>query len=145
MPKCPTLSYQWPITIATFFDLPVFKKSKTFQLFFCFFVCFFFRYHLHICCCQILIFVGLFFFNTYYLFFISHLSQKSQNNKVTRSFPAKSRQRKNGGKLACSAGVFFERAICSRKRHVETSPFPSFALAPTARVTISTLPNLSLS
>ena len=24
--------------------------------------------------------------------------------------------------LACSAGVFFERAICSRKRHVETSP-----------------------
>ena len=23
--------------------------------------------------------------------------------------------------LACSAGVFFERAICSRKRHVETS------------------------
>ena len=24
-------------------------------------------------------------------------------------------------RLACSAGVFFERAICSRKRHVETS------------------------
>ena len=24
-------------------------------------------------------------------------------------------------KLACSAGVFFERAICSRKRNVETS------------------------
>ena len=23
--------------------------------------------------------------------------------------------------LACSAGVFFERAICSQKRHVETS------------------------
>ena len=23
--------------------------------------------------------------------------------------------------LACSAGVFFELAICSRKRHVETS------------------------
>ena len=23
--------------------------------------------------------------------------------------------------VACSAGVFFERAICSRKRHVETS------------------------
>ena len=23
--------------------------------------------------------------------------------------------------LACSAGVFFERAICLRKRHVETS------------------------
>ena len=23
--------------------------------------------------------------------------------------------------LACNAGVFFERAICSRKRHVETS------------------------
>ena len=75
--------------------------------------------------------------------------------------------------LACSAGVFFERAICSRKRHVETSrreeemgrvkgsgegagresiffsppppPFPSFALAPTVRVTISTLPYLPLS
>ena len=76
--------------------------------------------------------------------------------------------------LACSAGVFFERAICSRNRHVETSrreeemgrvkgsgegagrekeknafpsppPFPSFALAPTVRVTISTLPNLPLS
>ena len=79
--------------------------------------------------------------------------------------------------LACSAGVFFERAIGSRKRHVETSrreeemgrvkgsgegagrekrkksiffspppsPFPSFALAPTVRVTISTLPNLPLS
>ena len=66
--------------------------------------------------------------------------------------------------IACSAGVFFERAICSRKRHVETSrreeemgrvkgsgegaprpPFPSFALAPTVRVTISTLPNLPLS
>ena len=76
--------------------------------------------------------------------------------------------------LACSAGVFFERAICSRKHHVETSrrdeemgeskgtgrgrgeriknavsffslpppPFPSFALAPTVRVTISALPNL---
>ena len=41
--------------------------------------------------------------------------------------------------IACSAGVFFERAICSRKRHVETS------LAPTVRVTISTLPNLPLS
>ena len=57
-------------------------------------------------------------------------------------------------RVACSAGVFFERAICSRKRHVETSrreeemgrvkgngyffsplsPFPSFALAPTVRV-----------
>ena len=80
-------------------------------------------------------------------------------------------------KVACSAGVFFERAICSRKRHVETSrreeemgrvkgsgegagrekrkrriflsppppPFPSFALASTVRVTISTLPNLPLS
>ena len=60
--------------------------------------------------------------------------------------------------VACSAGVFFERAICSRKRHVETSrreeemgrvkgsgegagrfsppppPFPSFALAPTVKV-----------
>ena len=58
-------------------------------------------------------------------------------------------------RIACSAGVFFERAICSRKRHVETSrteeemyfflpsppPFHSFALAPTVRVTISTLPN----
>ena len=53
--------------------------------------------------------------------------------------------------LACSAGVFFEREICSQKRHVETSqreevffsspppPFPPFALAPTVRVTISTL------
>ena len=81
--------------------------------------------------------------------------------------------------LACSAGVFFERAIYSRKCHVETSrreeemgrvkgsgegkgrekgkrrifflpspappPFPSFAIAPTVRVTISTLPNLPLS
>ena len=36
--------------------------------------------------------------------------------------------------LACSAGVFFERAICLRKRHVE--------IAPTVRVTISTPPNL---
>ena len=63
--------------------------------------------------------------------------------------------------LACSAGVFFERAICSRKRHVETfrrgngasqrergkggereekiffspppPPFPSFVLTPTVR------------
>ena len=26
-----------------------------------------------------------------------------------------------GDAIACSAGVFFERAICSRKRHVETS------------------------
>ena len=25
------------------------------------------------------------------------------------------------GEIACSAGVFFERAICLRKRHVETS------------------------
>ena len=81
------------------------------------------------------------------------------------------------GLLACSAGVLFERAVCSRKRHVETSrreeeigrvkgsgegagrekrileyffsppppPFPSFALTPTIRVTISTLPNLPLS
>ena len=58
-------------------------------------------------------------------------------------------------RVACSAGVFFERAVCSRKRHVETSrreeemghppPFPSFTLAPTVRVTISTLPNLPLS
>ena len=75
--------------------------------------------------------------------------------------------------LACSAGVFFQRAIRSRKRHVETPrgeeeigrvkgsggggegggiffsppppPFPSFALAPTVRLTISTLPNLPLS
>ena len=66
-----------------------------------------------------------------------------------------------GDAIACSAGVFFERAICSRRRHVETSrreeemgrvkgsgeggggrvfffsppppPFPSFALAPTVR------------
>ena len=31
--------------------------------------------------------------------------------------------KKNGKKkeLACSVGVFFERAICSRKCHVETS------------------------
>ena len=74
--------------------------------------------------------------------------------------------------VACSAGVFFERAICSRKRDVETSrreeeigrvkgsgegvgreyffsppppPFPFFALAPTVKVTTSTLPNLPLS
>ena len=68
---------------------------------------------------------------------------------------------------------FSEHAIFSQKRHVETSrreeemgqvkgsgegtgrekyfflpsssPFPSFALAPTVRVTISTLPNLPLS
>ena len=32
--------------------------------------------------------------------------------------------------VACSAGVFFERAICSRKRHVETSPPPPFLLSP---------------
>ena len=31
------------------------------------------------------------------------------------------RRAKASAKLACSAGVFFERAICSRKRHVETS------------------------
>ena len=75
------------------------------------------------------------------------------------------------GQLASSAGVFFERAIWSQKCHVETSlreeemgrvkgggerekinfflsspsPFPSFALVPTVRVTISTLPNLPLS
>ena len=58
-------------------------------------------------------------------------------------------------RVACSAGVFFERAVCPRKRHVETSRreeemghpplFPSFTLAPTVRVTISTLPNLPLS
>ena len=48
--------------------------------------------------------------------------------------------------LACSAGVFFERAICSR--HVETSRREEEmgpVLAPTVRVTISTLPNLPLS
>ena len=43
--------------------------------------------------------------------------------------------------LACSAGVFFERAICSRKCHVETSQREEA----TVRVTISTLPNLPLS
>ena len=80
-------------------------------------------------------------------------------------------------RVACSAGVFFQRAICSRKRDVETSrreeemgqvkrergevagrekrkvffsplplpPFLLFALAPTVRVTFSTLPNLPLS
>ena len=72
--------------------------------------------------------------------------------------------------IASSAGVFFERPrICSRnflkrggdgasqreqggggKREEifflpSPSPFPSFALAPTVRVTISTLPNLPLS
>ena len=43
--------------------------------------------------------------------------------------------------LACSAGVFFERAICSRKCHVETCQREEATL----RVTISTLPNLPLS
>ena len=43
--------------------------------------------------------------------------------------------------LACSAGVFFERAICSRKCHVETCQREEA----TVRVTISTLPNLPLS
>ena len=47
--------------------------------------------------------------------------------------------------VACSAGVFFERAICSRhveisRREEEMGP----VLAPTVRVTISTLPNLPL-
>ena len=61
--------------------------------------------------------------------------------------------------LAWSVGVFFERAIWSRKRHVETSRREeemgrvkgtgkgALALAPTVRsvrVTIGTLPNLSL-
>ena len=54
-----------------------------------------------------------------------------------------------GRSLACSAGVFFERAICSRKRGVETSrreeEIGRVALAPTVRVTTSTLPNLPLS
>ena len=48
--------------------------------------------------------------------------------------------------VACSAGVFFERAICSH--HVETSRREEEmgpVLAPTVRVTISTLPNLPLS
>ena len=48
--------------------------------------------------------------------------------------------------VACSPGVFFERAICSR--HVETSRREEEmgpVLAPTVRVTISTLPNLPLS
>ena len=31
------------------------------------------------------------------------------------------RSRQKVIRIACSAGVFFERAICSRKRHVETS------------------------
>ena len=31
------------------------------------------------------------------------------------------RQLRSFTNIACSAGVFFERAICSRKRHVETS------------------------
>ena len=48
--------------------------------------------------------------------------------------------------VACSPGVFFERAICSR--HVETSRREEEmgpVLAPTVRITISTLPNLPLS
>ena len=48
--------------------------------------------------------------------------------------------------VACNAGVFFERAICSR--HVETFQREEEmgpVLAPTVRVTISTLPNLPLS
>ena len=48
--------------------------------------------------------------------------------------------------VACSPGVFFERAICSR--HVETSRREEEmgpVLASTVRVTISTLPNLPLS
>ena len=48
--------------------------------------------------------------------------------------------------VACSPGVFFERAICSH--HVETSRREEEmgpVLAPTVRVTISTLPNLPLS
>ena len=47
--------------------------------------------------------------------------------------------------VACSAGVFFERAICSRKRHVETSRREEEMWRVTVRVTISTLPNLPLS
>ena len=46
--------------------------------------------------------------------------------------------------VACSVGVFFERAICSR--HVETSRREEEmgpVLAPTVRVTISTLINSS--
>ena len=48
--------------------------------------------------------------------------------------------------LGLGSGVFFERAICSR--HVETSRREEEmgpVLAPTVRVTISTLPNLPLS
>ena len=48
--------------------------------------------------------------------------------------------------VACSVGVFFERALCSR--HVETSRREEEEMGPvlasTVRVTISTLPNLPL-
>ena len=51
-----------------------------------------------------------------------------------------------GEKTYILTGVFFERAICSRhvesfRREEEMGP----VLAPTVRVTISTLPNLPLS
>ena len=51
-----------------------------------------------------------------------------------------------GWKTYILTGVFFERAICSR--HVETSRREQEmgpVLAPTVRVTMSTLPNLPLS
>ena len=37
------------------------------------------------------------------------------------AFTEKNIQKPNAYLLAYSAGVFFERAICLRKRHVETS------------------------
>ena len=51
-------------------------------------------------------------------------SPKEQLYEQTTSNPAfteRNIQKPNAYLLACSAGVFFERAICLRKRHVETS------------------------
>ena len=46
------------------------------------------------------------------------LSEQMTSNPA---FTERNIQKPNAYLLACSAGVFFERAICLRKRHVETS------------------------
>ena len=73
----------------------------------------------------------------------------SPRSSPLRTFRSPARTIPSGKSVACSADVFFGRAICSRKRHVETSrrevemgrviffsppppPFPSFAFAPLA-------------
>ena len=57
-----------------------------------------------------------------YGFTVQNNSQSdSVNCDTVPSIPASFPSQENTSLVACSAGVFFERAICSRKCHVETS------------------------